>query len=143
MPGTKRGRPSTNESHDMRVQYGMWLGMPVEARQPDERTKKDYAKKTGVAEKTLWLWEQDPLVLDIAKNALKLWAGNHKLMIIKKIIQQAEEGEWQQQRLFMEWQGEIGNIPKAAPQPKAMDITLTTDKEKPKEENAPKTSNTQ
>lgn len=122
---------------DLKIRYGIWLGLPPVAKADDEKTIEEFAKKIGVSMVTLIRWKYDALVQDTARNALRMFGDDRKLQIINKIMDQAAAGEWQQQRLFMEWMGEIGinakdKFKRAPPQ---MEVTLVT--EQPKGEEQP------
>jgi hypothetical protein len=93
----------------------MWLGMPPNSRQPDEKTAKEFAEKIGVREETLSRWRQDALVRKVSDNAMKLYGGNSKLEVINAIIESAKHGNSQAQRLYLEWQGELVSKTKGLP----------------------------
>jgi len=109
----------------------MWLGMPPDAREDDERTLDALAKKLGHSAETLSRWKKDPYVQDITQNALKVLGGNRKLAIIKAMMDKAEEGSFQHQRLYFEWQGDIG--PRKAPSGDGnLEFTVSINEKQPK-----------
>lgn len=123
------GRPKAGSTEDLKIQFGIWLGLPPDARQADEKTQEEFAKKIGVTLKTLIQWKSDPGVQETARNSMRILGGNRKMKIIDKLMSMAEMGDVAAIKLYLEWQGEIGqramDIEKK--RPRSMELILTTD----------------
>jgi hypothetical protein len=118
----------TEESIQKRIQFGIWMGIPAYARDPELQTREQIGFKLGVSKETIRAWKKDKFVLQIAENAVKINAGTHKFSIINKIIQQAENGDHNAQKLYLDYMGELGSSryePKDKPKKeKELNITL-------------------
>jgi hypothetical protein len=112
---------------NLKIQFGMWLGMPAYARQDDEKTQESFSKKIGVQHETLSRWKKDPLVIDTAENAIKIWGANDKLEVVKGIIEKAKEGNPAMARLYMEWQGEISTKKSTGVENREFQVKLVTE----------------
>jgi len=110
-----RIRGTKEEIADKKRQFGMWLGLPKEAREPSAQV--DLAKKLGVSETTLAHWRNDDEVKKAKESAVKVLGGNDMYDIVKSLTMRAKEGSFQHQRLYMEWQGQIGGKQGNKPEP--------------------------
>lgn len=104
------------DEESKKMQYGMWLGLPREARPSDEKTQKGIAKKLGIGIDTASRWNKDPFVEKVADNALKIFGERDKIQIIESLIKEAKDGKVEAIKLYLIWQGELdksttGRIP--------------------------------
>lgn len=101
-----RIRGTKEEISDKKRQFGMWLGLPADVRTPPKQS--ELAKKLGTTETTLAHWRKDPEVIKAKESAVKMLGGNEMYEVTQMLVTKAKEGSFQHQRLFMEWQGQIG-----------------------------------
>lgn len=87
-----------DESQSKKQQFGIWLGLPPGSREPPSQI--ELAAQLGVTEQSLTTWKRDPIVQEIAKNALQLMALGHNLEIWNSTIEKAKEGNVMAQRLY-------------------------------------------
>lgn len=120
-------RPKRGESDDKRMQFGMWIGVPLSARRDDEKTREQFAKKIGINSRTLTRWAREPSVQEIARNAIKFLGGDDKLDVVNAIIKEAKAGSPGMARLYMEWQGEIGARVEGKKMPGEFRVTFHTE----------------
>jgi len=99
----------------------MWLGLPKEARDP--KTQTELGEQLSISDTTLAHWRKDAEVIKARESAIKVFGGNDMYAVTRKIVDQAKEGGFQQQRLYMEWQGEIGG--KVAKKEEAQEVNIT------------------
>jgi hypothetical protein len=99
----------TEESVQKRIQFGIWMGIPAYARDPQLQTIEQIGYKLGVSKETIRAWKKDKFVLQIAENAVKIHAGTHKFSIVNKMIEQAEAGDHNAQKLYLDYMGELGS----------------------------------
>ncbi len=102
-----RPRMSKEEVNDKKQQFGMWLGLPKDVREP--KTQEELAKTLDTTEQTLCAWAKDPIVKAAKDGAIKLLGGNDMYEVTKSLTGKAKSGSFQHQRLYLEWQGQIGN----------------------------------
>jgi hypothetical protein len=123
-------RAPENTITSQKQQFAMWLGLPAYGREDDEQTLEQYAAKYGLAPSTLKRWSREPRVQEMASNAIKVLGGNEKLKVIRKMIEQAIEGRHQQQKMYLEWLGELGQVTKKKDlTPKEIKISFNTEME--------------
>ena len=108
---------------DLKIQYGMYLGLPPDAREPKEQ--KEFAKVLGVTEQTLSHWKNDPVVKEAERNALQLFAQSHDLNVMKSMIEKAEAGSYQHQQLYWKWRGQLAEKPVPSEKKEPQEIKVT------------------
>ena len=117
------------EVRDKQIQYGMWLGLPIEARDP--KTQEELGEVLDIRPETLARWKKVKAVKDARANALMVFANRkHRYEIIQAMIERAKEkGGNQDRKLFFQWTGEIeGKRQNHSPdKPIELNIKLTRD----------------
>ena len=117
----------STDTQDRQTQFGLWLGIPVSARKDDEKTEQQIAAKLGVNRRSISRWKQLPYVKEVAQSAIKLLGGNEKLAIVNSMVAKAKEGSFQHQRLYLEWQGEIGTRREDGKPPSEIKVSFITE----------------
>lgn len=123
MPKT---RGTKEEISDKKRQFGMWLGLPLDVRNP--KTQADLSKQLVVSETTLVHWRKDLEVLKAKESAIKMLGGNEMYAVTRTIVDKAKDGNFQMARLYMEWQGQIGGKKAEKPEPIVFELTYGTKK---------------
>lgn len=119
-----------NEERERKIQFGIWLGTPSEARVP--KYQEDLAKQIDIRPETLSRWQDDPLVLEAKASALKLYFSQAKAFeVAGKIYDMAMKGNVAAQRLFMQVTGNINNAGSSEPQ-EAQKVEISFIEAKPK-----------
>jgi len=116
-----------NEIRELKRQYGIWLGLPPEARKPDEQNQAAMAVKLGVVPKTLSIWHRDPYVQEIAQSAVKLLFGNEQIGVIQAIVEKAKEGNPQMARLYADILGWTTGRKTDGSGPASFEVTFKTE----------------
>lgn len=116
-----RGTPADIEKK--KEQFGMWLGLPKEAR--EQKNLEELAKFLDVNKLSLGKWKEDPIVIHTKENALRIFAGKHNWKVTDKLIELAEAGQVGPMRLYMEWQGMIGPVRKREESTEARKFEVT------------------
>ena len=112
-----RERGTKEEIEDKKQQFGMWLGLPKEAREP--KTQEAMAEQLGTFTETLTKWKRDEIVKKAKNNALKLfYGGGAKMAIFMKSIEDGlVKGAPATQRLYAEMIGLVGSQEKGKQEP--------------------------
>lgn len=112
-----RERGTKEEIADKKQQFGMWLGLPKEAREP--KTQEALAKQLGTFTETLTKWKRDDIVKKAKDSALKLFYGSGEKMAI--FMTSIEDGLKKNapatQRLYAEMIGLVGSQEKGKQEP--------------------------
>ena len=122
-------RPKMGDNDDKKRQYAIWLGIPIEARKEGEKTQVQFAKKLGLNPMTLKRWKKEVGVQEIARNALKVLGGGDVMEVINvmtSLARMADPKTYNDRRMFLEWQGQIGQK-KPAGLPGGIEVTFKTD----------------
>jgi hypothetical protein len=122
----KFGKPLKEISDEIKANFALWMGLPVEARAPDERNQTQWGDKYGVSEHTMSVWKRDPQVHAIANGAMKTFFRSDTYEVIQKMVEDAKKGDWHARRDYLEWQGELGSRTKDARSP-VINVTLKED----------------
>jgi hypothetical protein len=93
------------EARDLKMQFGMWLAMPKDVRDP--RDQKDFAVKLGVEPETLARWRKDPVVQEAMKNAQNVFLGQHRWEVLQATVEKAKSGSFQDRRLYFQLTGDL------------------------------------
>jgi len=122
-----RIRGTKEEIISKKSQYGMWLGLPEEAREPSEQ--RELAKQLGVDITTLPKWKNDPLVIQAKENALKLFykSGTKVALFLKSVEDGLRDGRPQTQRLYAEMAGLLEGREKKTAGPLDIKVTYKTE----------------
>lgn len=123
-----RTRGTKDEISDKKRQFGMWLGLPLDARNPKKQI--ELANQLGVSLTTLTHWKKDKEVLGAKESAVKMLGGNEMYGVTQKLVEKAKEGSFQHQRLFLEWQGQIGGKQSNKPEPVLFELRYATKKDR-------------
>ena len=112
-----RERGTKEEVENKKQQFGMWLGLPKETREP--QTQEVLAKQLGTFTEVLTKWKRDPIVKKAKDNALKLFYGSGEKMALfmKSIEEGLTENKPATQRLYAEMVGLVGAQDKGKPEP--------------------------
>ena len=104
-----RERGTKEEIEDKKQQFGMWLGLPKETREP--KTQEAMAKQLGTFTETLTKWKRDEIVKKAKNNALKLFfgSGGEMALFMKSMKDGLKEGKPATQRLYAELIGAVGS----------------------------------
>ena len=134
MTKKKQRRLPPDESRGLKLQYGIWLGIPQDARSADERTQKQLAAKWGVTALTLSRWLKDPLVTEIKEHALhQLISNKYSYEIWKTVAEKALGGNVTAARLFGEYTGDIGKTSTHAAPQQAIQFNISVEEATPEE----------
>lgn len=123
-----RIRGTKEEISDKKRQFGMWLGLPLDVRNPKKQA--ELAELLGISETTLAHWRKDPAVIEAKESAVKVFGGNSMYEVTQTLVQKAKEGSFQHQRLFMEWQGQIGGKRTDKSEPIVFELSYGTKKDR-------------
>jgi hypothetical protein len=97
-------------SEDLRIQYGIWLGMPPSCREIKEQ--KEWAKAHDIHPDTTVDWKDDPLVQKVRDSYMKFYGEKDKKDIVDNLIKLAKgsgPSAIQAIKQYMEWQGMTGD----------------------------------
>ena len=122
-----RLRGTKAEISDKKRQFGLWLGLPKDAKEP--KTQLELSEQLGIMTTTLAHWKSDPIVVEARESAIKVLGGNDMYEVTKTIVSKAKEGNFQMARLYMEWQGEIGKQTEKNP-PITFELKYATKKDR-------------
>jgi len=109
-----KGKRNTQEIENAKFQYGMWLGLPINARKEAgfADNQAEFGRSIGISEETICRWKNDPLVLKVKENAVKLfWGGDMAIWEFMKGLRMAacsKDGRPADKRLFAEITGLVG-----------------------------------
>lgn len=106
--GVKFPRGTVEETKSRKQQFGMWLGLPPEARVPP--TQEELAAQLEVNTTTLAKWKKDIIVIEAKENAVKLFftSGPKMAEFMDSIDKGLKKGTAATQRLFAEMAGLVG-----------------------------------
>ena len=110
---------SRKETQNLKMQYGMWLGLSKEARKsaglPVDQD--EFAKHIDVTPKTLSTWKtnKDPIVIKSRDNAKNLFLEHARFDVYNALIKSATDTDTpksaQDRRTFFQITGELSKQP--------------------------------
>jgi hypothetical protein len=109
-----RGKRNLEAIENAKFQYGMWLGLPVKAREEAGMAdcQEEFARRMGISPETVCRWKNDKLVLKVKENAVKLfWGGEMAIWEFMKTLREGacdKNGKPADKRLFAEIVGLVG-----------------------------------
>jgi hypothetical protein len=124
-----KGRRSDEEVENAKLQYGMWLGLPINARKEAGMadSQAEFARQTGVAEETICKWKNDELVQKAKASAVKLYFGGDNAIwaFMRNLKEEAcsKTGKPADKRLFAEIAGLVGK--REAEKPEKIEFVIT------------------